>query len=74
MSVYPSYRYHPEHDSKVVKSLDEDASLTGWFHSPAEFGIETQPGVAPDPTIFSKRIAIVSPSQPNKKSKERTKA
>lgn len=51
MKVYPSTRYHPEKGWKLVRTEDEDAALVGWFESPAEYGVETCPGLTPDPVI-----------------------
>lgn len=57
---YPSKRYHPEHaEPRTVHSAEEDAALSGWFESPADYGIETCPGRVPDPVIAAKREAYI---------------
>jgi hypothetical protein len=62
MKVYPSHRYHRELGSRLVKSAEEDEALgPGWFHSPAEFGVETCPGRTPDPVIAAKKSALEKP-------------
>lgn len=56
---YPSRRYHPELGDKLVHSAEEDQALGAeWFHSPAEFGVETCPGKSPDPVILAKKAAF----------------
>lgn len=57
--VYPSQRYHPEHDPVTVRSAEEDEALTGWYESPADYGVETCPGPVPDPVIAEKREAYL---------------
>lgn len=72
MKVYPSLRYHPNHEPKLVANEQEDAALSGWFHSPAEFGVETCPGRVPDPVIAAKREQ--QQAEANKKVSRKAKA
>jgi hypothetical protein len=35
--VYPSWRYHPEHEARIVASEEAEKALgAGWVHSPAD--------------------------------------
>lgn len=53
---YPKYKYHPVEDACVVDSEESELELgDGWFDSPAEYGVETCPGMKPDPKILSKK-------------------
>lgn len=55
LSSYPKWKYHPEKEAVVIESIQEEKELgPGWFDSPAAFGVETCPGVKPDPQ-FTKR-------------------
>jgi len=56
--MYPSFRYHATEEPKIVNSPEEEKELgKGWEDSPAAFGIETAPGVKPDPAIAKARKA-----------------
>lgn len=53
---YPSCRYHPEKEPVIVVSAEHEEKLgDGWYESPADFGIETAPGLVADPVIAEKR-------------------
>lgn len=50
--TFPKWKYHPTYSPCLVQSTEDERSLgQGWFDSPAEYGIETAPGVRPDKNI-----------------------
>lgn len=60
-SVYPKWVYHPSKEAQVVKSAADEKKLgKGWVESPAEFGVESAPGSAPDETIAAKKAKSAS--------------
>lgn len=56
MHEYPKWKYHPENSPSLVMSEEEEKALTtGWFDTPAQYGVETCPGVRPDPQIAKRK-------------------
>lgn len=54
--VYPKWKYHPEKEARIVPHAEAEKALgEGWFDSPAHYGIETCPGLQPDPAIAKVR-------------------
>lgn len=52
--LFPSFRYHATEEPRIVQDEEEDEALgEGWKSSPADHGIETAPGAAPDPDILA---------------------
>ena len=61
------WKYHPEKTAKIVTSVEELSALgEGWYDSPAEFGVETCPGIEPCP-----KIAANKKQEPQKKKSHR---
>lgn len=55
---FPKWKYHPARAARIVKTAREESDLgEGWADSPAAFGVETAPGLEPDPAISSRRLA-----------------
>jgi hypothetical protein len=60
---YPSWRYHPTEEARIVHSAEEEEALgSGWADSPAAHGIETAPGAEPDLEIAARRPKSVETS------------
>lgn len=56
MHEYPKWKYHPERAAVLVKSVEDEKSLDAvYFDSPAEYGVETSPGIRPDPQISKRK-------------------
>ncbi len=49
---YPKWKYHPSFSPALVQSGEDEKALEGkWYDSPADFGVETAPGVRPDKEV-----------------------
>lgn len=81
--MYPKWKYHPVKEARVVHSEEAEQSLgPEWFESPAEFGVETCPGLVPDPVIQKKgeeyrakqAAEIPVPDAPSEQPKRQRKA
>lgn len=53
---YPKHKYHPEKGVEVVHSLEQEKKLAGYYDSPADYGVETHPGLVPDEKILAKKL------------------
>lgn len=55
MKHYPSWRYHKDHEAKIVTTKVEDELLDeGWVMSPADFDVDEKPK-GQSPPIPAKR-------------------
>lgn len=55
--MHPTWKYHPEKGAKLINSKEElDALGSGWFNSPGDYGVETCPGLVPDPKIAANKV------------------
>ena|ERR1035437_9644380 len=61
---FPAMRYRPStelcgYEYKIVNSSQQEKELgSGWYSSPGHFGVETCPGLIPDPKIAAAKIAF----------------
>lgn len=69
--MYPRYRYRQSDSQasgfearRVESASDEQALGSGWYSSPADFGVETCPGMDPDPRIAANKPGAQPDSVP----------
>lgn len=53
---FPKWKYHPAKPALIVDDEGAERALGAeWADSPAHFGVETCPGLEPDPVIAAKK-------------------
>jgi hypothetical protein len=62
---YPKWKYHPSKEPRLVQTQKAEAELgPDWFNSPADFGVETAPGLEPSAEIAANKPKVKHPGKP----------
>jgi hypothetical protein len=63
--TYPIWRYHPEKEPLIVRSLEQDENLgDGWVDSPNDFPkVEETPEVALEPVVKAPAPVVEPPKK-----------